>query len=635
VLLPIGLDNARLGRWPVVSTAIAGLCLLAWVGTSLSGAEATAGRARREAVRYLVQHPYLEVPQALASRLGIAPGEREPAAPPPGLGQVERASEQERLEELSEAFAAAQEATPVFRFSVVPAHGLLQPGWITYQFLHAGLGHLLGNMLIFLLVVGPFLEDAWGPLFFAGFYLLGGVVAAATQVPALGPEVPLLGASGSISACLGAFALRFAHRRVRMFYWVLLLLHGQFQVPAWLYALLGFAADLLGLGLSGQGGGVAYACHVGGFAFGFLVALVVRATRLEERIAPEGAVRWRSGLDMNRAAEALAEGDVAGARVRIAAALRKAPGDPEALLEMARLEASAYELAAATDALEPVLARRIASGDLAGARGLLAEFQGRIRADRLKPATAYRVAELCEGDDGQLALALYQAVGAAGGARGAKALAKAAQLVARAEPERARALLDQAEQLTADPDVLAPARALRAQLPPPPGEAAGPGGPPGAAALGRDEPAEVVWCRLVGVDGPRLSLATGDGRVGRVEPARVALVSSATVERLVHGGAARANAVLLDLLLQGRPGERRLVLRMAGHEMNLAAHFPGTPSARAFASLVEGLLLGGNAAAAPDPTRVQGRPFVRYPDVRSYEEACYGRSLPERGGVPA
>jgi membrane associated rhomboid family serine protease len=632
VLLPIGLDNARLSRWPVVSTAIVAICLLAWLGTALSGAQEAADRARRDVVGYLDEHPYLELPRALTRRLGIAPAgpdEEEPS--PAGPSQAERAEEQQRLEELADAFVAAQEATPVRRFSVVPSRGLAQPGWITYQFMHGGLGHLLGNMLIFVLVVGPFLEDAWGPLFFAGFYLLGGVAAAAAQVPAMGPEVPLLGASGSISACLGAFALRFAHRRVRMLYWFFLLFRGQVMVPAWLYALLGFGADLLGLALSGGGGGVAYACHVGGFAFGLLVAVVVRAARLEERIAPEGAVRWRGGMDLNRAAEALAEGDVAGARARLGAAVARAPGDLEARLELARLEAGALDLAAATDALEPVLADRIGRGDTAGARALLSEFQGRLRADRLRPATAYRVAELCERDDLQLALALYQAVGTAGGPRGAKALGKAAQQVARAEPERARALLEQAEQLTGDAGVLAPIRALLAELRPPPGAEAHPG-QPGAGALGRDEPAEVTWCRLVGVDGARLRLAVADGREGRVEPARVALVSSAQLERLVRNGSARAGAVVLDLLLRGRPGERRLVLRLAGHEMDLATHFPGVPPARAFAALVEGLLLEGNAAAAPDPTRVQGRPFARYPDLATYELACYGRTLPERGG---
>ncbi len=152
----------------------------------------------------------------------------------------------------------------------------------------------------------------------------------------------------------------------------------------------------------------------------------------------------------------------------------------------------------------------------------------------------------------------------------------------------------------------------------------------GATSLGREEPVEVVWCRLAGLDGARLAVAAGDGKVGRVDPARVALVSSALVERLSHGGVERANGVVLDLLLRARPGERRLVLRLAGHEMNLATHCPGVPAAQAFATLVEALLIEGSAAAAPDPARVQGRPFARYPDLGAYEEACYGRALPER-----
>lgn len=617
MLVPIGLDNARLSRWPRASTAIVAICVLAFLGTVLSSANGEAREARREAVQYLVEHPYLSTPETLRARLDL--GDLPSAEVPPGVTPDEVAREQEQLEALSEAFAAAQDATPVYRWSLVPGRGAVQPGWITYQFMHGGLGHLLGNLLVFVLLVGPFLEDAWGAAFFAGFYLLGGVVAAMAQVPFMGPDVPLLGASGSISACLGAFALRFAHRRVRMFYWWFLFLRGQFLVPAWLYALFGFGMDLLSLQLSGGGGGVAYACHVGGFLFGAAVALAVRATRLEERIAPEGAVRWRDGLDLNRAAEALAGGDVAGARQRLREQVHKRPDHAEARLELARLEAGAFDAVAATEVLEPVLARRIGAGDLAGARALLTEFRGKLRADALRPATAYRAAELVEGEDEPFALALYEAAGKAGGGLGQKALLKAAQRLASADPERARDLLDRAELLAGDGEGRARVEALRAALP---GQASAAQEPAAAPADIRE-----IRCRVTAIDGGRLDLATADGHAARLDPSRVALVAVALLERFAAGGAERANVVVLDLLLHASAGEPQVLLRLAAHELGLQALRPEVAPADAFADLVEAILLEGGATPWPDPSRVQGKPFARFPDLDAFERACYGRAL--------
>ena len=618
MLIPIGLDSARLARWPRVCTAIVVLCVAALAATTLSSGEEQASSAAVEAFDYLREHPYLAAPEAMAH--WPSGGGRRPARPS-GLSEGELAREQDHLDALAEAYVVARDATPEYHYSLVPARGVLQVGWITHIFMHAGILHLLGNLLIFILVVGPFLEDAWGSVFFAGFYLVGGVVAALVQLPGMRPDIPLLGASGAISACLGAFALRFAHRRVRMFYWLAIYLRGEFLVPAWLYACFGFAMDLLGLQLSGDGGGVAYGAHVGGFVFGVVVALVVRATGLEQRIAPEGAVQWRSSMAANRAAEALASGDVGGARLRLEELTRR-PHDDEARLELARLETARLEDARATELLEPLLARRISAGDAAGARALTAEFRGRLRADRLRPATAYRLAELVEGEEATFALALYEVASAAGGALAAKALRKAAELAARSDPARAGELAARATEAgAADPTPLPSASRRTAPLGPP----ASRGGDP--APLSREEPVRVIPCRVVALHGASLELSTAEGRAARVDPARVAVVAAALIDRMLHAGQARRNGLVLDLVLRPRAGEPRLVLRIAGHDLNLGVHRPGVAAATAFAELVEALLLEGGASASPDPARAQGRPFSRFPDLATYEGACFGRPL--------
>jgi membrane associated rhomboid family serine protease len=628
VLIPIGLDNARLSRWPWVSLSIAGICVLAWLLAAFSGNGWEIMAAHGEAVGYLRRHPYLQAPPPLARLQETADGARRVPAPPPGLTAADLAREQRELDALAEHFTALREGDPEYRFSLVPSRGLLQPGWLTHLFMHAGLGHLLGNLFFFLLLVGPFLEDAWGAPFFGAFYLVGGLVAAAVEVPMIDPDIALLGASGAISACMGAFALRFAHRRVRMFYWFWIVVRGQFFVPAWAYALLAFGGDLVGLWFSGRGGGVAYGAHVGGFLFGLGVAAAVRATGLEERFAPEGAVRWQRGMQLNRAAEAAAGGDLMGARAELQETLRRRPGDLDAALELARLEARGYDALATTDALEPVLARRAGAGDAQAVRALLEEFGTHLRAHRLKPATAYRVAELAGDGDPLLVQALYEAAGAAGGGLGAKAYTKLARRLASSDPARARELAERAAQLAPDPALAAQAREVAAELP-------GPAAPaqravelePAAALAG--EPVRVIWCKVAALQQGALDLTTAEGRTARLAPARVELVAAAQLEVLAHGGAERRNGVVLDLALRSRPGEPRVVLRLAGHEMNLAALRPGVPPGQAYADLIGWLLTEGGGQALPDAARAQGRPFARLQDLEAFERACYGRRLAE------
>ena len=79
------------------------------------------------------------------------------------------------------------------------------------MFMHGGLVHLGGNML-FLWIFGNNVEDALGPVRFLVFYLLGGFAATALQTTVTlatasdaAAQIPNLGASGAVSAVLGAY----------------------------------------------------------------------------------------------------------------------------------------------------------------------------------------------------------------------------------------------------------------------------------------------------------------------------------------------------------------------------------------------------------------------------------------------
>jgi len=149
---------------------------------------------------------------------------------------------------------------------------------LSSQFLHAGWLHLLGNLL-YLWIFGNNVEDRFGRIGFLLFYLTGGVVAGLAQV-AIDPTstIPTIGASGAIAATLGAYLVLHPGARVTS-----LIFLGFFyqlvHVPAIIVLGLWFLLQLVeGVGSLGpvEGGGVAFFAHIGGFAFGALVAAMVR-----------------------------------------------------------------------------------------------------------------------------------------------------------------------------------------------------------------------------------------------------------------------------------------------------------------------------------------------------------------------
>ena len=92
-----------------------------------------------------------------------------------------------------------------------PLHGL--SGLVTHLFLHGDPLHLISNVVA-LLVFGNNLEDALGHVRYLLFYILCGVCAAAAQGLLGDPTVPMIGASGAISAVMGAYLM--LHPRARM-----------------------------------------------------------------------------------------------------------------------------------------------------------------------------------------------------------------------------------------------------------------------------------------------------------------------------------------------------------------------------------------------------------------------------------
>jgi membrane associated rhomboid family serine protease len=175
----------------------------------------------------------------------------------------------------------------LYRMALIPSNVTSGPDLgdaravLTSMFMHAGLMHLLGNML-YLWIFGDNVEDVLGHFRYLAFYLLGGVAASLTHV-FLNPSstVPTVGASGAIAATLGAYLLLFPNRRVVTIIPLGFFLHIA-RLPAIFVLGMWFVLQLfqgtLALGMS-QLGGVAFWAHVGGFVFGMLIGPLLRQRR--------------------------------------------------------------------------------------------------------------------------------------------------------------------------------------------------------------------------------------------------------------------------------------------------------------------------------------------------------------------
>ena len=158
----------------------------------------------------------------------------------------------------------------------------------TSMFMHGGWIHILGNML-FLWIFGNNVEDALGKVRFLLWYVAGGIAATALQTfvtlqwgGAHAASIPNIGASGAISAVLGAYFLLLPGARVLTAIFLGFFFFIQ-EVPAMLFLGIWIALQLwqggFGVVHPEAGGGVAFFAHIGGFAFGMLTVYAIAKRR--------------------------------------------------------------------------------------------------------------------------------------------------------------------------------------------------------------------------------------------------------------------------------------------------------------------------------------------------------------------
>ena len=150
------------------------------------------------------------------------------------------------------------------------------PYWstlVTSMFLHAGWGHLGGNML-FLWIFGDNIEHRIGHIRFIVFYLACGLAAGIAHILFNSESnIPTVGASGAISGVMGGYLLLFPRNRVYVLTW-----GGVATVPAvlmlglWIVVQFVNSVGSVAYTPETEGGGVAYLAHVGGFVAGLALA---------------------------------------------------------------------------------------------------------------------------------------------------------------------------------------------------------------------------------------------------------------------------------------------------------------------------------------------------------------------------
>jgi len=149
---------------------------------------------------------------------------------------------------------------------------------LTQMFAHAGIVHILSNML-FLYLVGTPLESRIGKRNFAAVYFSAGIVGVlAESLAQWGSEVLILGASGAISGAMGALLILYPRDEIPFFLGPIFLP----RIPVWIAIGSWFGLQVI-LAFTDPGQ-VAYMAHLGGFLAGALVAYLRRMDARKEKV---------------------------------------------------------------------------------------------------------------------------------------------------------------------------------------------------------------------------------------------------------------------------------------------------------------------------------------------------------------
>lgn len=260
---------------------------------------------------------------------------------------------------VSSAAATIPEMTNLKAIFALESHQPKYYQFITYQFMHADIWHLVGNM-VFLWVFGNAANSKMGHVPYLLFYLSGGVFAGAGFAALY--DNPLVGASGSIAAVTTAYLVLFPQSEVAVFYWfwfTIGTLHIQALLIIGLKIILydNLIAPRLFAGGAGSASEVAYAAHWAGYLYGFCLSLLMLAVRALPRDQYDILSLWKRSYQRAQMRHSMADPDAqaraAYGRVArpIAAVLGRPvqPAEPEIPTEIITLRTEITDALAGND----------------------------------------------------------------------------------------------------------------------------------------------------------------------------------------------------------------------------------------------------------------------------------------------
>lgn len=159
---------------------------------------------------------------------------------------------------------------------------------VTCLFLHAGLMHLLTNIWFFW-IFSDNVEERFGAPLFLVFYLVTGMFSSVVHAYMnQSSHIPLVGASGAVSAVMGAYVGLFPRHRVTSYFCPVWFFIRRVDVPAILVLGLYLLLNILSMTrtVGGIGPNVAFDAHIGGFIAGFLFAHLHKAMLITQNPAP-------------------------------------------------------------------------------------------------------------------------------------------------------------------------------------------------------------------------------------------------------------------------------------------------------------------------------------------------------------
>lgn len=197
-----------------------------------------------------------------------------------GIYFYEAGATQLALERMIDTFSL----TPAAFSGDMPARGWVPPvlTLITYQFFHADIGHIVGNM-IFLWVFGDDIERVLGRARYLAFYLLCGIIGGLVFV-AIDPSstIELIGASGAVAGVVVGYVMLRPCAKITVLIAIIPL-----RISAYWVVGLFVISQLWNLGAASKSE-VAYWCHFGGMLAGAVLFPLVkpRAVRLFQCLQP-------------------------------------------------------------------------------------------------------------------------------------------------------------------------------------------------------------------------------------------------------------------------------------------------------------------------------------------------------------